>query len=164
MREVMWHHLLRVRVWGCSIPGMNKNKVAKRKYKFASYHEGDDALVMDRHGVLEHTHFEGFRSRKEKFTPDDVASVSIESGGAYVERVSGGRMVGGAIAGTVLLGPLGTLLGGGVGALARKGDGGEQFLIVTLTDGRVLSLAVPRKKVGKASAMRDSVADAITPR
>lgn len=142
---------------------MNTTKVAKRKYKFASYHEGDDALVMDRHGVLEHTHFEGFRSRKEKFTPGDVASASIESGDAYVERTSGGRMVGGAVAGTVLLGPLGTLLGAGVGALAKKGSGGEQFLIVTLTDGRVLSLAVPRKKASKALAMRDSIADAIAP-
>lgn len=140
---------------------MNTNKVVKRKYKVAMYSEGDDILLMDRHGTLKYTHMEGFRSRKESFTPDDVASVSIESGSAYVERVSGGRMVGGAVVGTVLLGPLGTLLGGGVGALARKGDGGEQYLIVTLTDGRVLSLAVPRKKASKALAMRDSIADAI---
>ena len=125
------------------------------------YSEGDDILLMDRHGVLKYTRMEGFRSHKESFTPGDVASVSIESGSAYVERVSGGRMVGGAIAGTVLLGPLGTLLGAGVGGVAKKAEGGEQYLIVTLRDGRVLSLDVPRKASDKARAMRDSIADAI---
>ena len=109
-------------------------------------------------GDLTYLTFPGNQRHVEKFHADDVVSASIETAADYVERTSGGRVAGGAVAGTILLGPLGLALGAGAGALAKKKYGAAEFLIIELSDGRVVTVEVARKHAVKARELRDAIA------
>ena len=115
-------------------------------------------ISLGNKGDLTYLTFPDNQRHVEKFHADDVVSASIETAADYVERTSGGRVAGGAVAGTVLLGPLGLALGAGAGALAKKKYGAAEFLIIELSDGRVVTVEVARKHAVKARELRDAIA------
>lgn len=91
--------------------------------------------------------------KSQKWHADDIASIRIEDGVALSQRATVGRTGGGAIAGGLLFGPIGLLAGGVIGAAAKKTEGGEKFLTIDLTDGRVIFVEVPSKEYAKARQM-----------
>ena len=146
---------MRARVCACSIADMNTSTDTKKKYKRVIINNGGDLVTLVPSGDMQYmTGAEGsFRLAKTKFHASDVVSVSIDTVGSYSERTTGGRVAGGAVLGGVLLGPLGAAMGAGVGILAKKGRPAPEYLVLTLRDGRVLSMEVPAKHAAKGRAM-----------
>ena len=133
-----------------------KGKPYYRPTTFGTARTGTIQLKSD--GRMLHHTTEGFTVNRERFNAADVTSATIETAADYVERTSGGRVAGGAVAGTILLGPLGLALGAGAGALAKKKYGAAEFLIIELSDGRVVTVEVARKHAVKARELRDAIA------
>lgn len=88
-----------------------------------------------------------------RFHASDVTGVALESASEVSRRPTVARAAGGALAGGVLLGPVGLLAGLGLGALAQKKEGGEVFLVLDLVDGRTVMVGVPRNRVSVAELM-----------
>ena len=101
------------------------------------------------------------RIHTEKFHISDVAGCSTGTEDAYHERTSAGRVAAGAVVGGILLGPLGAVLGGGAGGLAKKGNLPAEYLVIELKDGRVLTVGVSAKRVAEGRKMRDAILDGI---
>lgn len=95
--------------------------------------------------------------RKEKFNITDLAAVSTGTEEAHHERTSLGRVAAGAVAGAVLLGPLGAVLGGGTGSVHKKANLPAEYLLLELKDGRAFSVGVSAKHVAQGRKMRDAI-------
>lgn len=134
---------------------MNTSTDTKKKYKRVIINNGGDLVTLVPNGDMQYmTGAEGsFRLAKTKFHASDVAAVSIDTVGSYTERTTAGRVAGGTVLGGVLLGPLGAAMGAGVGILAKKGQGAPEYLVLTLHDGRVMTMEVPPKHAVKGRAM-----------
>lgn len=127
-------------------------------YDYVRFGTMDTGVIsLSNKGEMIHLTFSNNRQHKERFNADDVLSATIETAADYVERTSGGRIAGGAVAGTILLGPLGLALGAGAGALAKKKYGGAEYLIIELNDGRTITVEVARKHAIQARKLRDAI-------
>lgn len=137
--------------------------IAERKgntyFKPAGFGTVKTGLVeLKSDGRMVYATIDNGRTRKEAFNATDVVSASLETAEDYVERVRAGRVAGGAVAGAVLLGPLGLALGAGAGALAKRKSGGAEYLIIELSDDRTVTVEVARKHAIKARELRDTIA------
>lgn len=81
----------------------------------------------------------------------EVREVRVEDGSEFSRRATLGRTGGGALAGGVLLGPVGLLAGLGVGVLAKKESGGEKYLTVE-AESAAFAVEVPRRQIAEAQA------------
>lgn len=97
------------------------------------------------------------KQHKEATHVREVTGCEVVTEDAYRERSSVGRMTGGAVLGAVVLGPLGAVLGAGMGAAARKSNLPHEYLVIHLQDGRALTVGVAAKHAGQARAMRDAI-------
>lgn len=127
-------------------------KRASRRYSslaFGSMKTG--YLIMKRDGRISYS---GPKSASvTKFHADDVETASLEQGSELVRRPTVVRAGGGALAGGILLGPVGLLAGLGLGALAQKKEGGEQFVVLELKDGRVVFAQAPKNQMFQAKTL-----------
>lgn len=135
--------------------GMSTSTGTARKYKRVIIRVGSDLVTLVPSGDMKYmTDVEGsFGLAKTKFHASDVVSASMETVGSFTERTTAGRVAGGAVLGGVLFGPLGVAMGAGVGVLAKKGEAAPEYLVLTLGDGRVMSVGVPAKHAAKWRAM-----------
>lgn len=141
--------------------------LAERKtgtsYQPAMLSLGGDGFVNLAHdGAMKYMHREGVKTRTERFTIQDVAAVSTGTEEAYLERTSVGRVAGGAILGAVLLGPLGAVLGGGIGSVRKKANLPAEYLVLELKDGNVYTVGVRADKIAQARKVRDMIQAGIT--
>ena len=151
---------MRARTRACSVHPMTTIENPKpTKFKPAVFGTGKTGIFdVERDGRMTYRTLDGMRAKKEHFDANDITSATIETAADYVERVSGGRVAGGAVVGTVLLGPLGLLLGAGAGAIAKQKHGAAEYLIIDLSDGRTVTVEVAKKNAIQARKMRDDIA------
>lgn len=141
--------------------------LAERKggtsYQQAMLNEaGDGYLNLAFDGSMKYV-WSDRRIHKEKFHITDVAAVSVGTEESYHEHTSLGRVAAGAVVGAVLLGPLGAVLGGGVGAVKKKGNLPAEYLLLELRDGRAFSVGVSAKNVAQGRTMRDAILAGMEP-
>lgn len=74
-----------------------------------------------------------------------TAKVRLETAEEASKHLSGGRVGGGLVAGAVLLGPLGAVIGGGLGAAARKSYS-DKYIIVEDGDGNAYTARLRNRR------------------
>ncbi|MDN5687021.1 MAG: hypothetical protein L0G94_10180 [Brachybacterium sp.] len=97
------------------------------------------------------------RMHKEKFHIADVVACSTGTEESYREHTSKTRVAGGLVAGAILLGPLGAVLGAGAGVVSKKGNLPAEYLVIELRDGREFSVGVSAKRIAQGRKMRDTI-------
>lgn len=123
---------------------------------------GDGYVNLAFDGAMKYRYTDG-KMRKEDFHVTDVTAVSTGTEDAYHERTSVGRVAAGAVVGAVLLGPLGAVLGGGAGAVRKKGNLPAEYLVIELRDGRAFSVGVSARRVAEGRRMRDAILAGMEP-
>lgn len=81
--------------------------------------------------------------------PAAGATASVESGVQATEKVTAGRVIGGAI----LAGPAGAI----IGAAAKKRTEGQLFITVSGAEGKALMATVPASEAGAATALVNAI-------
>lgn len=112
-------------------------------------------LELKGDGRMEYTGPKTFKPLK--FHVDNVTEIAIEDGAALERRSTVMRAGGGAVAGAVLLGPVGLLAGLGLGAIAKKQAGGGKFLVIELDDETTIIAEVAPKHAANAIKLRHAV-------
>lgn len=113
-----------------------------KKPKYLVNISGDGGLLFMRNYTLKYTPKDSIKTHK--FNTKGL-SAYLEEGVTQNSHVSKGSVAGGAVAGAVLLGPLGAVAGGLLGSAKRKG-GTNLFLTVRDADGNpVIQTSFPAK-------------------